>query len=82
MKTTVNNRRSSVSIGGKALMVTRLFDSKKPGYEPPVITVFSESIYLKPCTNFLSKGDRELITDMYEYAHNGGQTCTVSMPWP
>lgn len=67
---------STVSISGHSLMMMRLFDSNRSDYEPPFISEFSERTYLKPCTLFLNKDDREIIADMYEYAQSEGADLT------
>jgi hypothetical protein len=66
------NLHPTVAFSGKSLLMTRVFFCTKPNYEPPVITELTDNTYSMSCANFLTKEDRGLFEDMYEYAQEQG----------
>jgi len=61
-------QRLSVFISGRAQLMTRVFGSKDPSYEPRILTERSDVNLMMPYGHFLNKDDRQLISEMYEYA--------------
>lgn len=68
----IEQARSSVSISGKAHILTRLFFSKDSSYEPKVITERTAITERMSCAYFLTQDDRKLIAEMYEYVQDQG----------
>ncbi len=63
---------SSVFISGRAQMMLRVFGSKDPNYEPRILTERNDANLMMPYGHFLNKADRQLISEMYEYAQGQG----------
>jgi hypothetical protein len=63
---------SPVSISGKTHLLTRLFFSKDPSYEPRVFTERTVITQDMSCAYFLTGDDRQLIAEMYEYVQHQG----------
>lgn len=66
---------TSVSLSGKAIMLSRLFGAQNTASEPPVVSGVNgmdlNNIGMSP-QNFLTTSDRALLSDMYEYAQQQG----------
>lgn len=73
-KATLPAESTSVSISGRALMLSRLFHTEDSTTEPPVLSGskgMSEHGLMLP-HNFLTQGDRKLLAEMYEFADEQG----------
>jgi hypothetical protein len=64
--------RPSVFISGRSQMLLRVFGSEDPNVEPVIITERNNVNLGMPYGHFLNKGDRQLISEMYEYAQEQG----------
>ena len=70
-----SNQSTSVSLSGRAIMLSRLFGTQNSNTEPPVMSGVNgmdlKHIGMSP-QNFLTTSDRALLSDMYEYAQQQG----------
>ncbi|MDB6141833.1 MAG: hypothetical protein JWP80_877 [Pseudomonas sp.] len=62
---------SNVSISGQALLKQRIFDGAEPRYRPLSETNTPGSMYLR-ITDFVTREDCQLLSDIYEFAQEGG----------
>lgn len=66
---------TSVTLSGQALMLSRLFNTTDPNAAPPVLSGINgmdkNHIDMSPA-NFLTKGDRVLVSNMYGFAQQQG----------
>ena len=73
--TAESNQSTSVSLSGRAIMLSRLFGTQNSNTEPPVVSGVNgmdlKHIGMSP-QNFLTTSDRALLSDMYEYAQQQG----------
>jgi hypothetical protein len=73
--TVASNKSTSVSLSGRAIMLSRLFGTQNVAEEPPVVSGVNGmdlNHIGMPQQNFLTTSDRALLSDMYSYAQQQG----------
>ncbi|MDR1888530.1 MAG: hypothetical protein LBQ81_04005, partial [Zoogloeaceae bacterium] len=57
---------------GWELMLSRLWEVDDPNYEPPYMSRFERSGYNGKVYAFMNNNDRQLVSELYEYARDNG----------
>jgi hypothetical protein len=57
---------------GRELMLSRLWEISRPDYEPPYLSRFERDGYNGKVYAFLNSDDRNLVSELYEYARDNG----------